>query len=88
MMSELPEMTQGQEEPVASTAVWTLSLVGAFAFMILYGVLYPNHPFPGLGDILPLFSELGSSVVWFFISGIILGLSMLLAMIVGESIAE
>ena len=78
-MSELPEMTQGREEPAASTA---------FASMILYGVLYPNHPFPGLGDILPLFSELGSSVVWFFIAGIILGLSMLLAMLVGESIAE
>ncbi|MBC8438015.1 MAG: hypothetical protein H8D82_01960 [Euryarchaeota archaeon] len=87
-MSELPEMVQGDGEPAASTAVWTMSLVGAFAFMILYGVLYPGHPFPGLGDILPLFSELGGSIVWFFVAGVILGIGMLLAMLVGESIAE
>ncbi|MBT4058712.1 MAG: hypothetical protein HOE69_00175 [Euryarchaeota archaeon] len=87
-MSELPEMVQGDGEPGASTTVWTLSIVGALAFMILYGVLYPGSPFPGLGDIIPLFSELGNSLVWFFIAGIILGMGMLVVMLVGESIAE
>ncbi|HJL59881.1 MAG TPA: hypothetical protein QF802_01060 [Candidatus Thalassarchaeaceae archaeon] len=87
-MTELPEMTQGNSEPASSTAVWTMSLVGVLSFIILYGVLYPGHPFPGLSDILPLFSALGNSLVWFFISGVILGLGMLVAMLVGESIAE
>ena len=87
-MTELPEMTQGNSEPASSTAVWTMSLVGVLSFIILYGVLYPGHPFPGLSDILPLFSALGNSLVWFFISGVILGIGMLVAMLVGESIAE
>ncbi|MDP6378763.1 MAG: hypothetical protein QF885_03855 [Candidatus Thalassarchaeaceae archaeon] len=87
-MTELPEMTQGNSEPASSTAVWTMSIVGVLAFIILYGVLYPEHPFPGLGDILPLFSALGNSLVWFFIAGVLLGLGTLVAMLVGESIAE
>lgn len=81
-------MTQGDGEPSASTAVWTLSLVGVLGFMILYGVLYPGHPYPGLSDVIPLFSELGNSVVWFFLAGIIFGLGMLVTMLVGESMAE
>ncbi len=87
-MTELPEMTQGNSEPASSTAIWTMSIVGALAFMILYGVLFPSHPFPGLGDVLPLFSELGNSLVWFFIAGVLLGLGSLVALLVGESIAE
>lgn len=87
-MSELPEMTQGNNEPASSTAIWTMSLVGVLAFIILYGVLYPGHPFPGLADVLPLFSALGNSLVWFFVAGVILGFGILLAVLVGESIAE
>ena len=65
-----------------------MGIVGALAFMILYGGLFPGHPFPGLGDVLPLFSELGNSLVWFFIAGVLLGLGSLVALVIGESIAE
>ncbi len=65
-----------------------MSLVSVFGFVVLYGVLYAGHPFPGLGSIIPLFSELGSSVVWFFIAGIILGISSIVAMALGETIAD
>ena len=81
-------MTQGNSEPASSTAVWTMSIVGVLAFIILYGVLYPEHPFLGLSDVLPLFSALGNSLVWFFIAGVLLGLGTLVAILVGESIAE
>jgi|TARA_B100001971_G_C17686443_1_gene284843 hypothetical protein len=87
-VTDLPEMTQGNNEPASSTAVWTMSLVGVLAFIILYGVLYPGHPFPGLSDVLPLFSALGNSLVWFFIAGVIFGLGTLVAILIGESIAE
>ena len=87
-MTKLPVMTQGNGEPANSTSVMVMGIVSALSFMILYGVLYPSHPFPGLGEIIPLFSSLGNSLVWFFISGIILGLGMMIAMLIGEGIAE
>ena len=87
-MTELPEMTQGTDEPTTSRVILTISAVGALAFVILYSVLYPGHPFPGLGSVLPLFSELGDSVVWFFLMGIGLGVAMLIATLLGETIAD
>ena len=79
-MTKLPEMTQGNGEPANSTSVMVMGIVSALSFMILYGVLYPSHPFPGLGEIIPLFSSLGNSLVWF--------LGMMIAMLIGEGIAE
>ena len=51
-------------------------------------VLYPEQQFPGLGDILPLFSELGGSLIWFFILGVLLGVGMLFATLLGELVAD
>ena len=87
-MTELPEMTEGREEPTSARVILTISAIGALAFMMLYSVLYPGHPFPGLGSVLPLFSELGDSVVWFFLMGIGLGVGMLVATLLGETIAD
>ena len=87
-MTELPEMTQGKEEPATARVILTLSAIGALAFVMLYSVLFPGHPFPGLGSVIPLFSELGDSVVWFFLLGIGLGMAMLVATLLGETIAD
>ena len=87
-MTVLPEVTQGGEEPASSRVVLTLAGVAALAFMILFSVLYPDQQFPGLGVILPLFSELGGSLIWFFILGVILGIGMLFATLLGEMVAD
>lgn len=87
-MTELPEMMQGKEEPATARVILTLSAIGALAFVMLYSVLFPGHPFPGLGSVIPLFSELGDSVVWFFLLGIGLGMAMLVATLLGETIAD
>tara|TARA_B100000949_G_C13955800_1_gene314824 strand:- start:33 stop:305 length:273 start_codon:yes stop_codon:yes gene_type:complete len=87
-MTVLPEVTQGGEEPASSRVVLTLAGVAALAFMIMFSVLYPDQQFPGLGDILPLFSELGGSLIWFFILGVILGIGMLFATLLGELVAD
>ena len=37
---------------------------------------------------LPLFSELGGSLIWFFILGVLLGVGMLFATLMGELVAD
>ena len=83
-MTVLPEVTQGGDEPASSRVILTLAGVAALAFMIMFSVLYPEQQFPGLGDILPLFSELGGSLIWFFILGVLLGFATLM----GELVAD
>ena len=87
-MATLPDVTEGDEDPASSRVVMTLAGVAVLAFMVMFSVLYPDAQYPGLGDILPLFSELGGSLIWFFILGVILGVGMLFATLMGELVAD
>jgi polyferredoxin len=86
--SNLPDVTLGDDEPAMARVLLVLSTIGAFALLILHGVLYPGDGIPAFGDIFSMFSELAGSGIWFFLIGIMIGFGMMIATVIGEALED
>jgi hypothetical protein len=86
--SNLPDVTLGDDEPAMARVLLVLSIIGAFALLILHGVLYPGDGIPAFGDIFSMFSELAGSGIWFFLIGIMIGFGMMIATVIGEALED
>ena len=73
---------------VAFLLLLVLSIIGAFALLILHGVLYPGDGIPAFGDIFSMFSELAGSGIWFFLIGIMIGFGLMIATVIGEALED
>ncbi|GIS43820.1 MAG: hypothetical protein Ct9H90mP16_08900 [Candidatus Poseidoniales archaeon] len=47
--SMLPDVTLGEDEPAMAKVLLVVSILGAMALLILYGVLFPGSDIPALG---------------------------------------
>ena len=52
--SMLPDVTLGEDEPAMAKVLLVVSILGAMALLILYGVLFPGSDIPALGDVVSL----------------------------------
>jgi polyferredoxin len=86
--SNLPDVTLGDDEPAMARVLLVLSIIGAFALLILHGVLYPGDGIPAFGDIFSMFSELAGSGIWFFLIGIMIGFGLMIATVIGEVLED
>lgn len=86
--SDLPDVTLGDDEPAMARVLLVLSIIGAFALLILHGVLYPGDGIPAFGDIFSMFSELAGSGIWFFLIGIMIGFGLMIATVIGEVLED
>jgi polyferredoxin len=86
--SNLPDVTLGDDEPAMARVLLVLSIIGAFALLILHGVLYPGDGIPAFGDIFSMFSELAGSGIWFFLIGIMIGFGLMIATVIGEALED
>ncbi|HIF04787.1 MAG TPA: hypothetical protein EYQ80_05185 [Candidatus Poseidoniales archaeon] len=84
----LPDVTLGDDEPAMARVLLVLSIIGAFALLILHGVLYPGDGIPAFGDIFSMFSELAGSGIWFFLIGIMIGFGLMIATVIGEALED
>ena len=75
----LADYMHSLEEPPVSKVVLTLGIVTTFLLLLLYGILYPGHALPVLGEVVPFFAGVADSSIWFFLFGIMLGAFLLLA---------
>ena len=75
----LIDYMHSMEEPPVSRVVLTLGLVTTFLFLTIYGILYPGHALPVLSQVIPFFTGVGDSGIWFFLLGIMLGIFLVLA---------
>jgi hypothetical protein len=77
--SGLVDYMHSSEEPAVSKVILTLGVVISFLMLMLYSILYPGHPLPVLGQVVPFFAGVADSSIWFFLLGIMAGAFLLLA---------
>ena len=80
----LPEVTQGVAEPEASRIVVALLGLGVLGLVGMFSVIFVWVGFPLLSEMIPLFDALGSSGIWYYLIGIILGYAFLVLNLLGE----
>lgn len=86
--SILPDVTLGDDEPTMGRVLLVLSIVVAFALLILHSILFPDSELPAFGDVVTLFSGLANSGIWIFLIGIIIGFGMMVATVIGEALED
>lgn len=80
----LPEVTQGVAEPEASRVVLAILGLGVLGLVGMFSVIFGWDGFPLLSELIPLFDALGSSGIWYYLIGIILGFAFLILNLLGE----
>ncbi len=80
----LPEVTQGVAEPEASRVILAILGLGVLGLVGMFSVIFGWDGFPLLSELIPLFDALGSSGIWYYLVGIILGFSFMILNLLGE----
>ena len=86
--SMLPDVTLGEDEPAMAKVLLVVSILGAMALLILYGVLFPGSYIPALGDVVSLLGGLANSGIWIFLIGILVGFGMIFANVLGGALED
>ena len=80
----LPEVSQGVAEPEASRVILAILGLGVLGLVGMFSVIFGWDGFPLLSELIPLFDALGSSGIWYYLVGIILGFSFMVLNLLGE----
>ena len=79
---------QGEKEPSGSWVFIVLGIVLSLSFLLLYSILYPGQGLPEISDLVPVFSGVFDSGIWFFILGTMIGLFSILGRLLLEATSE
>ena len=71
---------QGEKEPSGSWIFIVIGFVFSLSFLILYSILYPGQDLPVISDLVPVFSGVFDSGIWFFILGTMIGIFAILGL--------
>jgi hypothetical protein len=79
---------QGEKEPSGSWIFIVLGIVSSLTFLVLYSILYPGQDLPVISDLVPVFSGVFDSGIWFFILGTMIGIFSILGRLLLEATSE
>jgi hypothetical protein len=83
--SILPDVTVGTGQPSMGRVALTLMFVGVFG---LFAYVFGWDAMPILGDVVPFIGNLGGSGIWYYLVGILVGIGVVVATLIGEVIVE
>jgi len=86
--SILPDVTVGTGQPSMGRVALTLMSVGVFGLFALFANVFGWDAMPILGDIVPLIGNLGGSGIWYYLVGILVGIGVIVATLIGEVVVE
>ena len=79
---------QGEKEPSGSWKIIALGVSISLSFLLLYSILYPGQDLPVISDLVPVFSGVFDSGIWFFILGTMIGVFAILGRLLLEATSE
>ena len=86
--SILPDVTVGTGQPSTGRVALTLMFVGVFGLFALFANVFGWDAMPIIGDIVPLIGNLGGSGIWYYLVGILVGIGVIVATLIGEVVVE
>ena len=87
-VADLPDVSQGYEEPENSKVILSIIGIGLIGIMVLFTVVFNWNDFPIIGEVVPLFDVAGTSGVWYYMIGIFIGLALIVTTMVGEVLRD
>ena len=79
---------QGEKEPSGSWIFIVVGTVFSISFLLLYSILYPGQDLPVISDLVPVFTGVFDSGIWFFILGTMIGIFAILGRLLLEATSE
>ena len=86
--SILPDVTVGSEQPSMGRVALTLMFVGTFGLFALFANVFGWDSMPILGDVVPFIGNLGGRGIWYYLIGILIGIGVVVATLIGEVVVE
>ena len=86
--SILPDVTVGTGQPSMGRVMLTLMFVGVVGLFALFANVFGWDAMPILGDIVPFIGNLGGSGIWYYLVGILVGIGVIVATLIGEVVVE
>ena len=86
--SILPDVTVGSGQPSMGRVELTLMFVGVFGLFALFANIFGWDSMPILGDIVPFIGNLGGSGIWYYLVGLLIGIGVIVATLIGEVVVE
>ena len=84
----LPDVTVGSGPPSMGRVALTLMFVGMFGLFALFANVFGWDSMPILGDIVPFIGNLGGSGIWYYLVGLLIGIGVIVATLIGEVVVE
>ena len=86
--SILPDVTVGSGQPSMGRVALTLMFIGVFGLFALFANIFGWDSMPILGDIVPFIGNLGGSGIWYYLVGLLIGIGVIVATLIGEVVVE
>jgi hypothetical protein len=84
----LPDVSEGVAEPSASRVIIVIISVGLLGLIAMFSNIFGWDNLPVIGEIIPLMDNLGTSAIWYYLIGIIVGCGMIISNLIGGVLSD
>ena len=84
----LPDVSEGNAEPAASRVILVILGVGLIGLLGMFTNIFGWDNLPIISEIIPFMGNLGSSGIWYYLIGIIVGFGSIIANMLGGVLSD
>ncbi len=84
----LPDVSQGVAEPSSSRVILVIMSVTLLGLLGMFSNIFGWDAIPVISEIIPLMDNLGGSGIWYYLIGILVGLGLMVANLIGGVLSD